>query len=54
MLVSPVEQQEQEVMIAHFVFAARPRPSQSHSCGGGDLPGILRLGAADHAHVDCK
>ena len=28
------------------------RPSQSDSCGGGDLPGVLRLGAADHAHAD--
>lgn len=41
-------------MRATFVFAARPRPSQSHSRGGGDLPGVLRLGTAGHAHVNCK
>lgn len=35
-----------------FVSSAGPRPSQSHSRRGGDLPGVLRLGAAHHAHAD--
>ncbi len=39
---------------ASLLTAARPRPSQSDSRGGGHLPGVLRLGAADHAHADRK
>lgn len=40
------------LMFDSLLATARPRPSQSDSCGGGDLPGVLRLGTADHAHAD--
>lgn len=48
-----VEPPRHQYLVSSLV-AARARSGQGHARRGGDLPGVLRLGSADHTHADRK